>query len=155
MIREEDQVSQMSAVGLMLVAMFLYSLIPVLVNWSVSFGSVAIVTGVWMLSHAITKLLSVWRIGRNSAKSIQAKSIRMGKPESVGQLGFHWCVLCLKVLPRSALVIYFVASFQWLFFAWSAKHIEVAVTTIIYEFWPVTFLLIRNIVLKRRRTEPK
>ena len=41
-----------------------------------------------------------------------------------------------------------ITSFQWVFFAWSISLIEAAITTVIYEFWPVLFLLLRPITVR-------
>ena len=113
--------AQTRAVILMLAAVVGYSLLPVLVDFSGEWGSVALVTGAWTLSHSTVNAVAVRRWGRFDAEG----------PNVVG---------LMRRIPWWAYVTAFVAAFQWVFFAWSSRLTETAVTTVIFEFWPILFL---------------
>ena len=138
----QDINSQTPALVFMLLAVLSYSLLPLLVEVAVSRGSLLAATGVWMGSDAVARLGFVGVVG---AKYFQPSHNTPGswlrRGGRVVNRGVGWIGICLKSAPRAAVAIMFVTTFQWVFFAWSARLVEVAVTTIIYEFWPVLFLL--------------
>ncbi len=116
---------QPTAVVLMLVSVLVYSLLPLLVDVFGDWGSVALVTGMWTLSYAcVNGCVARWL------------SRRDGTGVSFRQL--------IREIPWWAYMVAFVAAFQWVFFAWSARLTETAVTTMIFECWPVLFLLGRK-----------
>lgn len=110
----------------MLVAVLGYSLLPLMVDLSGDWGSVALVTGAWAFTHSIVNAAAAhrWRSGDG--------------------LGVRSSVM-IRRIPWWAYATAFVAAFQWVFFAWSSRLTETAITTLIFEFWPVLFLVGRRV----------
>ena len=126
---------QATPVTLMLLVIACYSLPPLFVELAGPSSSLALFTGSWMVAHAVG-VLAVAPVGGRHALPDNAK-----RGFSVSG-GTRWVLACAAALPWWVFVVMFVVSFQWVFFAWSVRLIEAAVTTVIYEFWPVLFLLI-------------
>ena len=144
--------SQTPALVFMLLAVLSYSLLPFLVEVAVSRGSLLMATGTWLGSTAVARLGFVGVVGAKYFRPNQNQDTAGSRLRRCGQVihrGVSWIGVCLKTVPRAALVIMFFTTFQWAFFAWSARLVEVAVTTIIYEFWPVLFLLGRRFVVAK------
>ncbi len=99
-----------------------YSLLPLLVDFSGSWGSVALVTGAWAGTHSLVNAAAARRWHRQS-------SIQIGP------------VALWRMIPWWAHAAAFAAAFKWVFFVWASRLAETAVTTIIFEFWPVVFLV--------------
>ena len=57
-------------------------------------------------------------------------------------------------IPWWAYAAAFIAAFQWVFFAWSSRLTETAVTTVVFEFWPVLFLVGRRVFPPPRGKQP-
>ena len=113
---------QMRSVRLMIAAVLGYSLLPLLVDFSGNWGSLALVTGTWAGIHSL----------------VNAAAARRWHQQSSIQLG---PVALWRMIPWWAHVAALAAAFQWVFFAWASRLTETAVATIIFEFWPVVFLL--------------
>ena len=117
---------QSRAVALMLAAVLGYSLLPLLVDLSGDWGSIPLVTGTWALAHTLINAAAARRWGRQDGTGIKT-------------------VALLRRIPWWAYATAFVAAFQWVFFAWSSRLTETAVTTVIFEFWPILFLAGRRV----------
>ena len=114
---------QTTAVGLMLCSVLGYSLLPLLVDLSGDWGSIALVVGMWTLVFGcVSGGASRWL---NPHKDIGV-----------------WRLI--REIPWWAYTVMFVGTFQWVFFAWSTRLTETAITTMIFESWPVLFLLGRK-----------
>ena len=110
------------SVHLMLAAVLGYSLLPLLVDLSGNWGSVALVTGAWAGIHSLVNAAAARRWHQQS-------SIQIGP------------VALWRMIPWWAHAAAFAAAFQWALFAWASRLAETAVTTIIFEFWPVVFIV--------------
>ena len=116
------RLSQMRSVQLMIAAVLGYSLLPLLVDLSGNWGSVALVTGAWAGIHSLVNAAAARRWHQQS-------SIQIGP------------VALWRMIPWRAHAAALAAAFQWVFFAWASRLAETAVATIILEFWPVVFLV--------------
>ena len=116
---------QTTAVGLMLGSVLGHSLLPLLVDLSGDRGSVALVVGMWTLVFSCGHGAAARWLGRDDGSGVSSKRL-------------------LREIPWWAYTISFVAAFQWVFFAWSARLTETAVTTMIVECWVLLFLLGRK-----------
>ena len=116
---------QTTAVGLMLCSVLGYSLLPLLVDFSGDWGSVALVTGMWTLAYACVNAGVARWLSRRDGTGVSSRQL-------------------IREIPWWAYTVAFVAAFQWVFFAWSARLTETAVTTMVFECWPVLFLLGRK-----------
>ena len=113
------------AVALMLGSVLGYSLLPLLVDLSGEWGSVAFVTGMWTLAYTCVCGGAAHYLSRRDGSGVSARSL-------------------VREIPWWAYMVAYIGAFQWVFFVWSARLTETAVTTIIFEFWPVLFLLGRK-----------
>ena len=118
---------QSRAVTLMLAAVVGYSVLPLLVDVSDGVGSVALLTGVWAFTHSAVNAAAVRRWSRQAGLRVRGSGLA-------------------RRIPWWAYTAAFVAAFQWVFFAWSSRLTETAVTTLIFEFWPVLFLVGRRLL---------
>ena len=116
---------QTTAVGLMLGSVLGFSLLALFVDFSGDWGPVALVTGIWTLSYACVNGGVAHWLSRNDRNQVSS-----------------WRLI--REIPCWAYTVAFVGTLQWVFFAWSARLTETAVTTMIVECWTVLFLLGRK-----------
>ena len=135
MLRVSTRSTQTRAVAVMLGAVVGYSLLPLLVDFSGEWGTVALITGAWTLAHSTVNAIAVRRWGRREESAIKVLAL-------------------VRRIPWWAYATAFVAAFQWVFFAWSSRLAETAVTTVIYEFWPILFLVGRRASPAARSKQP-
>lgn len=143
-----------SAPVLMGVAVGLISLVPMLVDFSGAWGSVALVTGVWLSAYAVTLAALAQRVSRRGLREWRPRIVGTQAGPSIRRLiEARRVEIYGAELPLWLLAGSFCGAFQWVFFAWSARHVETAITTVVFEMWPVGFLLVRALVQRLASNE--
>ncbi len=154
------QASLLSGIRLMLFALLLYSFLPLLIELSGSWASVAFITGFWMVFQALTNLITTGIVSSKLLRLIPATThssntnqemLRTPTPSTAAKpmTVWTWLLNCMGELRLWVLLFSFLSAYRWVFFAWSARRIEIAVTTIVIEFWPIIFLIGRGIIHAR------
>ena len=139
MLGSQAENSQARALCSMLLAVGLYSLMPLLLD-SAGWAPVALLTGFLMVAQSVTVLALAPIMGANAVPAAaQAKRLSV-----LG--GWRLVRACWDTVPWLVRVAMFVASLQWVFFAWSVRLIDAAVTTVVFEFWPALFLVIGPLI---------
>ena len=135
-------------------AVGLISLVPMLVDLSGAWGSVALVTGVWLSAYAATLAALAQRVSRRGLREWRPRIAGVQAGPRVRRLiEARGVEIYGAELPLWLLAGSFCGAFQWVFFAWSSRYVETAITTVVFEMWPVGFLLVRSLVQRLASSE--
>lgn len=121
---------QAEALVVVLMSVGCYSLIPLILDL---FGSLPPVQIFAFLTLSISLCMLFWMLASVNKYSSRAGYFRV-------LLGWRLIGACWRVVPWSSRLLALLSGTEFLFFVWSARLVDAAVTTIIFEFWPVVFL---------------
>lgn len=121
-LREGGQRYNLSAIGYMLIAALSISFIPVLIALAEGSRSPFLFNAGWRLGVAMGCLFFLF--------------------------AFYWRLLCNRailslVMKRTAswaILLAIVGNCEYVFFTWSGQFVDISVTTVLYEIWPLLLI---------------
>ena len=113
---------QARAVTFMIAGLLGYSLIPLVIDVWADFDSIAVLVGCWALIYGAIGIIAAYILQLKLDVGLPARTV-------------------LNKTPWWVYVVTFFGALQWVFFAWSSHLTETAVTTVIFESWPILVLV--------------
>ena len=131
-----------SASAYMALAIISLSLIPLTIAWTGGPESPFILNAGWRLGSIAVQTLTLLSVRKYRALLFNPDALR----------------LVIKNIPSRSMCLITVNQFEYAFFAWSARYLDISVSAVLFETWPVFLILLTSRLMRNaeyyRRVTP-